>query len=281
MLSACSYGVYWATVTGSRVEDRATSLLTLTGNDVPEEAVKALGSAYSFVIITDAHIGASKVDTAKHNDFAAWFEKQLQNSDAKKRPAFILNLGDTMDSGKESQADEFNAFTDRLAALAKSTLGVSDYKVYAILGNHDLYPSDGWDVFKKTLYPHTSYYKFAIGSLTYYFLDTGNGTLGNPQLTSLHDALFADSNTKIILMHYPLFSELSIFCLQDTIERNRLISYFAKTNVKYVFNGHYHPGGGYDYGPFKEVTIESFGFKQVALLVTVDGQEITTEEISF
>ena len=181
-----------------------------------------------------------------------------------------------------------NEYRDLLARLATPT-DVTDPESktmmhYTVIGNHDLYASDGWDVWERNFYPHTSYYTFKLRSFAYYFLDSGNATLGKPQLEDLEAHLKADPSTpKIIFIHYPVVSNLTEYCLQNTLERNRLLSDFAKSNVRLIFSGHFHPGSAQSYGTFKEKTVKSFGFNDVALLVTVNDetQTISYEEIDF
>ncbi|MDE7391773.1 MAG: hypothetical protein K2M90_04830 [Treponemataceae bacterium] len=98
----------------------------------------------------------------------------------------------------------------------------------------------------------------------------------------LEKRLADDKNAIIVLMHYPVVSDSS-FCLQNTVERNRLLRDFANSNVKMIFSGHYHRGDTHHYGSMTEVTVKSFGFNGTALLVTVDNatQSIKCREINF
>ena len=179
--------------------------------------------------------------------------------------------------GHEDEADDYNKAAARWIQTAKDELGASDYKVYTILGNHDLY-NNGWEVWKKKIYPYTSYYKFTInaggasnGGFDFYFLDSGNGTLGGPQIEDLERNLSASSRPKIIFMHYPLYAGgIFYFALDDVHERARLISAFAESNVKYVFEGHKHQQHDYDFNNFKETVIGAYLQERFFGLVTVD-----------
>ena len=286
LVSSCSYGNYMLHFNGSQVDDRISSIVTIPASELP--AITA-GSSYSFLIIADAHYGSSK--TNKHTDrFIEKFTLALENADETKRPRFIINLGDIMDDGLQSEATDYLALEKKLKVIAKEKLGLSspdDYKTFSIIGNHDLYDEDGWETWKKNFYPatkyRTSYFRFTLGSFSYYFLDTGNATLGLTQLEDLEKQLPSDSNPKIVFQHYPIVLDVSSFCLQNTLERNRLMRDFARSNVRNIFTGHYHPGNSNDFGNFVEKTVKSFGYNDVALLVTVDDakKSVSYEEIKF
>lgn len=284
LVSSCSYGNYMLHFSGSQVDDRATAIATVSGSDLPIIS----DTVYSFLIIADAHFGASK--TNKHLDrFREKFTALFDAEDSEK-PRFIINLGDNMDDGKQDEADDCLKLENQLKEIAKEKLSLAsadDFKIYTILGNHDLYAEDGWDVWKKSFFPGTkygtSYYRFTLGAFSYYFLDTANGTLGKAQLDDLEERLSADSHPKIILMHYPIAPTALAFSLQNTLERNRLLYDFARTNVRKIFSGHYHPGNEKDYGDFGEYTVMSFGYKETSLLVTVNEntQTISYRKIDF
>ncbi len=271
ILASCNYGLPIFLYAETGVEERAVAAVTLDGDNLPQ-----VGNAgkYSFVVLTDSHFGSGKVKR-REDAFLKKFEELLKSEDPSLRPRFIVNLGDTLDGGHSKEADLFNAVAARWIETAKKALGVGDYKVYSILGNHDLY-NDGWDVWKNKIYPYTSCYKFTLDAggsnpFDFFFLDTGNGTLGGPQLEDLERSLQASLQPKIIFMHYPVYAGgLFYFAIDDVEERARLISDFAKNNVKYIFEGHYHPNTDFDFGPFKEADVGSYLEKSVFGLVTVD-----------
>lgn len=280
--SACSYGPYMFNVSETKVDERATSIKDLNEDENlnPPGSIEDLGERYTFLIIADPHTGP-RVSGSVAARFLAKYDAWINGADEREKPRFIVNLGDVLDSGKQSQADTYQEMVGRMgSAIGGENAGKLPH--YGVIGNHDLYASDGWDVWARNFYPHTSYYRFKIGGFSYYFLDTGNGTLGKPQLEDLEKRLAEDENAKIVLMHYPVVSDSS-FCLQNTVERNRLLRDFAGSNVKMIFSGHYHRGDTHRYGSMTEVTVKSFGFNGTALLVTVDNatQSITWREINF
>lgn len=271
LAGSCNYGLPIFLYAETGVEERAINAITLFGKHIPQ-----VGNSgkYSFIVLTDSHFGSSG-EERRESFFLIRFKELLNSPDPSLRPRFIVNLGDTLDGGHSDEADLFNAVAARWIATAKSELGVSDYKVYSILGNHDLY-NNGWEVWKNRIYPYNSYYKFTLdaGGATpfdFFFLDTGNGTLGGNQIEDLENNLKASWRPKIIFMHYPLYAGgIFYFAIDDVEERARLISDFSKSNVKYIFEGHYHPGRDYDIGPFKEVDVGSYLSERAFGLVTVD-----------
>lgn len=271
LFASCNYGMPPFLFGEEPVEDRATKALQLSGPNLPQVGS---GGKYSFVVLTDSHFGNTKYGR-REESFLQKFTELLSSPDPALRPRFIVNAGDTLDGGHSSEADYFNAVAARWIATAKEILGVSDYKVYSILGNHDLY-NNGWENWRCKIYPYTSYYTFTASAggsnaFDFWFLDTGNGTLGANQLEDLERNLQASSRPKIIFMHYPVYAGgLFYFALDDVSERNRLISDFAKSNVKYVFEGHTHSSHDYNFGPFKEAVIGSYLEKKTFGLVTVD-----------
>lgn len=271
LFASCNIGLPIFLYGETGVEERATSARILFGSDLPQVGSN---SKYSFIVFTDAHFGETKYPR-KEEAFLEAFKNHLRNPDETLRPRFIVNIGDTLDGGHSSEADYFNLVRQSWINAAKEILGVSDYKVYSILGNHDLY-NNGWDTWKLRIYPYTSFYFFSINAsggtgFDFLFLDTGNGTLGGPQIENLEYILSQSQRPKIVFMHYPLYAGgIFYFTMDDVTERSRLISDFAKSNVKYVFEGHKHSAYDYDFKNFKEAVISAYLEKKSYGLVTVD-----------
>ena len=292
---SCTYGAYYLLFNEENVDSRATSACVLPlASDSTDTLPNLAGRAvYSFVIITDAHFGAAR--ERRDSAFYALFSKQLNASDESKRPRFVVNLGDTLNAGKAGEADDYLRFCDELRARAAAA-GVPELPIYTILGNHDLY-NNGWEVWKDALYPFTSYYTFSLASgaaandaaapqgFSYYFLDSANGTLGKAQLDDVIARMEQDARPKLVFSHYAVYGGgIFYFTLQDTMERNLLISAFAKNNVRYVFAGHDHADHRYTFkDAFKEHVIASFLYKDVCALVTVDENTgaVTSENVEF
>lgn len=211
---------------------------------------------YSFVIITDTHF-ENKSGRSCDNSFYEW----LFNLQTK--PLFCICLGDVANFGFSENFDVYNKFIKKMQ---------TDYKmpVYTIVGNHDLYNS-GWNSFKKKIFPYTSFYHFETKSFSWYFLDTGNGEVGSIQYKILKTKMEKDSKPKLVFMHYPLFANGdSLFCMEDTTERNMLVTLFEKNNVKYDFVGHTHKYSRSEIGSFVELNVPGLHDKSKWALVTVD-----------
>ena len=276
--TACSYGAYFLRFDEESPESRAKSALTLNDDDLPP----LTAHRYSFVIITDTHFGASK--SRNDDKFIAWLDTQLDAADEGLRPRFVVNLGDTLDSGRDGQADDYIAFCEQLQETA-ARHNLPRFPVYAVLGNHDTY-NNGWEVWKRRVYPYTSYYTFTTADgFSYYFLDSGNGTLGEAQLNDVIARMKDDPRPKLVFTHYPIYGNaIYYFTLQDTMERNLLIDAFARNNVRYIFAGHDHKDHRNTFkDDFREHDIASFLYSDVCSLVTIDETTggVTSKNIDF
>lgn len=288
---SCNYGFFWGLFGEENVDDRSSSLRSLQ-TSVPNFSVQspALSTGvYSALIITDMHYGATWGND-NEQDFLDWLSARFESGDAEKIPRFIVNLGDTADGGHRSEFKDYVDFENRIKSLAKDKLGDSDYKIYSILGNHDLY-NNGVEGYEDLCYPYISSYYFSISvsgsGFTFYFLDTANGTLGESQLNDFKDKISSDSRPKIVFTHYPIYagageSDALLMRLQNTMERNTLLTYFSKYNIKQVFEGHIHKRTSFDFKKFREDVINSFRYGEAALF-TVNEQAgtVSTEIITF
>ena len=265
-ISSCKFGLYQFLFNEESVESRADEIKILQADQIPSFTE----SKYSFALFTDAHVGSE--DFGKCDDkFLAWISKQFENPDETKRPKFLVSLGDNMHTGREDS--KYNSFPDRIKELAQEKNGVSNFKTYSIMGNHDLY-NNGWERFKSNIFPYTSSYCFTDGTFSYYFLDDANNTFGQSQRDAMESAFKQDAKPKIIFIHCPIYIDARdllsiIFKLQDTMERNWILTLFAKNNVKQIFSGHVHSRFKTDYGKFREDALGNFG-KEYWYLVTVD-----------
>jgi len=243
---ACKYGLDEVIYRRNSFRYRSIPMTEL--DDSPTQAMlSSLGSKYSVLIISDMHYGKS--GKSQHEEaLLSW----IDSLPASKRPSFCINLGDTADHGLEDEFDDYIDFELRL----KSRIPY----VYNIVGNHDLYNS-GWDEWESKMYPHTSFYHFATGGLSWYFLDSGSGTLGTRQVEELADAMKNDSKPKIVSLHYPVYSDkinmLSCGSLQDEHEVNTLITIFKKYNVKMILDGHTHRYFMNDLSSFTEFNVST------------------------
>jgi 3',5'-cyclic AMP phosphodiesterase CpdA len=258
---SCEYGLNEFLSRNDDVNDRSKSLR----DDISAPAsVPSTPSAFNCLILTDVHFGAPEY--APIDELIAWINSR-QPPD---KPKFCIVLGDLTESGREAQYKEYAAFTARL----QNETGLV---TYAIAGNHDLYNS-GWRYWKQYAAPHTSYYRFQTAAFSWYFLDSANGTLGPNQLYDFIDRAKSDSRPKLIFSHYPVYSGgVFYYSMSNARERALLLDTFARTNVKYVLTGHWHFGGSYDFGAFKETTLKAFRQMKKWYTLAVDENAQTAE----
>lgn len=286
---ACSGGMYPLLFGEDTVDDRTEKHLVLTGSQTPQSAIDKntdTNGIFSFVVITDPHFGA---DQKRHDDkFLAWFEAQLVQSDETLKPRFAVCLGDSANDGYEDQYKTYSSFTDKVCQLGNDKLGISDFKFYTSIGNHDLF-HNGYEHWKKLIYPYSTYFSFKINEgtdreVTFYSLDSANGTLGANQLEDWEDRLDGDTSPKIVMTHYPVYANGHIvLTTQDDMFIARILTASAKNNVKYIFEGHTHRASDKNYTLFKEMVSGSFLYDRTATLVTVNPStgEVTAQRIYF
>ena len=264
-LSSCKYGFYLALFDEDDVDERTSSLKKLS--DLSFDA-----DVFSFVIVSDVHFGSSA--SRDNAAFFEWYKNALESAEVEKKPRFLVCLGDSADKGYKSEFEEYNEFLREIESMESSYWGKS-IKSLTILGNHDLY-NNGWENWKAQVYPYTAYYSLVLngksgGSVSLFFLDSANGTLGVDQLESLESEICADVNPKIVFSHYPVYAGGNLLMtLQDTTERSLLLTWFSKNNVRYVFAGHAHKNYGFSHSSFREDVTASYVFNRYFRLVTVN-----------
>ncbi|MBO4509421.1 MAG: metallophosphoesterase [Spirochaetaceae bacterium] len=243
----CKFGLEEAFFRPNGVNERSKELTTLQlDSRIANSAIYQSGK-YCFMILSDVHYGAD-YDVPEQQIFN-WldsFDTASTQAEQNKKPLFCAVLGDISNTGNREDFAAFNTFQGKL-----ETKGIP---VYCIVGNHDLLNS-GWNYWKYSCNPHTSFYCFKTSTVSWYFTDTGSGTMGSAQFSALETAFKNDSNRKLVFSHYPLYgggTGIPIFSIGNTKERAKIIDLYAENNVKYVFEGHWHVGGEYDFGKFKE-----------------------------
>ena len=292
--SCANYGFYQLLFGEEDVDERFSGFSDLSGETVLALDL-GLNGKYSFIVVTDVHIGASDVRSSKMNDFLNEISLLFESIDKTKIPRFIVNLGDTADGGHLSEYNDYNSYLEKIRKLAVEKNVVSSteaFKIYTILGNHDLY-NNGWTDWKKTVYPYKSTYYFSLSSgeadydslpFSFYFVDTGNGAFGTDQLDAFEKLLKSDPNPKMIFSHYPFYSDnVPFMALEDTTERNYLLSLFAKNNVKALFGGHVHTVFEHGFGSFSQINTSALFKNEAFRLVTVDEStlSVSTKLIGF
>lgn len=270
-VAGCKFGLEEAFYRPNGVNERSKELSPLTLDSRIENSAVYQSKRYNFLILTDVHFGASY--EVPETQILSWFDGLSQEE----KPLFCIILGDMVENGNSDDFTSFNMFQRKL-----ETKGLP---VYCIVGNHDLLNS-GWSYWKYNCNPHSSFYCFKTDTVSWYFTDTGSGTMGSKQLEALEEAFANDNNRKLVFSHYPLYgggAGIPMFVMGNTKERARIINLFAENNVKYFFAGHFHPGGGYNFGSFTEFvgkTLKSGKFYLVSIDETTgnDANPVTAVE---
>lgn len=278
LLNSCNYGWYIFLFDVEDVESRADSLPRLEEacpSVLPDFA--SFPRTYSFVAVADPHVGAQLYDF-RTDDFLREFGALLGDADERLRPRFVVCLGDNGDGGRQHEYREINGVFARMAEMAAER-GVPNFRNLSIVGNHDLY-NDGWRYFREEEEPcaslfragkPSSAYRFSDGAFSWYALDSAAGTLGETQRRLLADAMEADPAPKIVLTHVPVYGGGNfIMTMQDTRERNELLTLFERNGVRQVLGAHAHREYGYNYGSWREDVLDAAGQNGRFYLVTVD-----------
>lgn len=278
LCTGCKFGlqeIFWR---ADPVDRRSKELVKLTGSELSFD-IDTMPSKYDCLLITDVHFGNDHYSVRQDAFFKSLQKYKAEHSSpSEPQILFCIALGDIADHGRADEFDDYEAFQKGIAAV----IGKPN-SVYNVVGNHDLYNS-GWKLWEKSCYPHRSAYYFETKTFGWYFVDTGNGTLGRPQFYDLKAKLQSSSKPKFIFTHYPLYGHaIQYFSLSNPRERAELISLCAKNNVKMYCAGHYHRGAYYNYGRFKEFTLKALGsFGEYHILhIDEDAQTFSVETVPF
>lgn len=289
LFSCSNVGFYQLLFGEDDVDERYNGFLNLS-DYAPPVLPKDTDGKYSFIVVTDIHIGAYDVHDSKINEFLAKLSVLFSSENQILIPRFIINLGDTGDGGHASEYAKYNTYFGNgglIQTLAKDkgiVENASDFRIYSVLGNHDLY-NNGWDNWKKMVWPYTSTYFSKVSTdssdssripFTFYFIDTGNGSLGKTQISDLEKFLKIDARPKLIFCHYPFYSDGTPFmAIEDTTERNYLLALFQKYNTKDLFGGHVHTNFIKDLGDFDQINTAAMFKNGYFRLVTIDEKTLT------
>ena len=250
LAASCSYGLEQVLHRDTSVDDRVTGL----SNSVLDSPTSA--GAYSVAVLTDVHFGGKSKEYGRCEDaFLEW----LRDSKESEQIAFVVCLGDVAEHGWEDEFKAYAAFVAQMEAI------VGEGTVFSIVGNHDLY-NNGWKWWKQyvntSFQLDTSFFMFQTEAFSWYALDTASGTLGQSQYKALRNAFAADPRPKIVLTHYPFYSNESVrsnyFTMQNSDETARIITLCAENNVRIWGCGHLHLDEVTDFGSFAEVLFPGF-----------------------
>ena len=269
-VNSCGYGALELFHHGAFVDER-TDQLTELGSGRVGSSFDSLSGSYTFVIFSDPHYGSKRADNIDEAEFLEWLDSLSV------KPKFCICLGDIADHGERSEFEKYNAFASRIESITGG-------KVYGVVGNHDLYNS-GWDDFEDLVYPNVSFYRFAINSISYYFLDTGSGSMGTTQFNKFKAAMAADSNYKIVCTHYPCYGTKDFFAsyysLQNTLEADQLITLLKKQKAIAYLSGHMHAEHSTDFGTFTEYVVPAFLSNEKFAVMTVNESNHTATYKSY
>ena len=270
---SCEYGVDQVLDHGDNVTERVTELTEITTeSDLPSVTN---GAKYSFVAFSDVHFGNTSYDRRDDYFFAKLREVKAQYS-ATAPFKFAICLGDVADHGWNSEFSSYSDFMDTVG-------GIVDGKVYTVVGNHDLF-NDGWNSFKKIVWPYTSFYRFQVGgNFTFYFTDSGSGSMGPNQFKMLKKAMEKDERSKVLCSHYAIYATEEYFwnyyTMQNTMETDSLIKLCNNEKVVLSLAGHIHSNhsNGESKLGFKEEIPAAYVSDYTFLVVTIDDSKRTAE----
>ncbi len=252
---------------GDSVYERVDSL-----EEVPAPSPTVSDGKFAFLLVSDVHFGNESYSRRDE----AFFEKLQELKDTlNPPPSFCVCLGDVVENGDvESEWKDYKAWCERVEGLIGN-------KVYTTTGNHDLY-NEGWDFFEEYAYPYTGFFHFETQGFSFYFLDTGSGSMGSKQYDLFTDKAESDDKPKIICTHYPVYGTAKFFqdyyTLQNTEEADSLITFFENNNVKLYLSGHMHALHENELGSFTELVIPCFADNHKFAIVTVNTNENTTTQ---
>ncbi|MBP5156639.1 MAG: metallophosphoesterase [Treponema sp.] len=262
-------GLYKVFDHGPNVSERIGSLR----DDVPAPQNVMRSGRFSFVVTSDVHFGNAGKSYARDDE--AFYRKVQELKDSMEfPPSFVVCLGDVVEKGDDrSEWADYRDWCDRLERMLGN-------KVYTTTGNHDLY-NDGWDYFEDYTYPGTGFFRFAVAGFSFYFLDSGSGSLGSSQYDKFQKALKGDGRPKIICTHYPVYGTAQFFqnyyTLQNTEEADTLITLCAKNNVRLYLAGHMHEQHENNLGSFTELVMPCYAVYHKFAVVTVDVASATVD----
>ena len=88
----------------------------------------------------------------------------------------------------------------------------------------------------------------------------------------------SDDAPKLVFMHVPLYADgLFYFTMQNSAERNQIISVFNKNNVKAVIDGHTHIQSVSNLGNFDEYTMAGYLEKRAYTLLRINERNATVK----
>jgi 3',5'-cyclic AMP phosphodiesterase CpdA len=268
LFTSCQYDLEHAFFRAGDTNERTNTCYTITASESPDASLEA----YSVAVFSDIHFGNKTVKQRHEQAFLDWLQETKANGTA---PAFCICLGDIAEHGQEEEFKAYNEFVAKVEALLGSG------KVYNVLGNHDLF-NNGWEDYKKLIFPYKSFYHFKTKQFSWYCLDTASGTLGRKQYETIKKMFQNDPSPKIILTHIPAYSNplnsMGYFSMQNTYEADLLLTLYSNSNVKLVLNGHIHEPYKNYFNSFLELTAPGITQTNSWTVISIDENAGTISE---
>ena len=205
----------------------------------PATAAEAASSSFSFVQISDTHVGFKGQANA---DAAATLQQVVDRVNAlQPAPAFVLHTGD------QTHGQKAGAF-DTVAEILK---GVKAERIFYVPGEHDVFLDGGQEYFGR-------YGKGTVGGRGWQSFDykgthfvglvnvlkykgEGMGALGEDQIEWLEKdvAPLSSSTPVVIFSHVPLWAVYPQWGW-TTEDAGRALAYLGRFGSVTVLNGHIH-----------------------------------------
>jgi len=205
----------------------------------PYQDIVTSSDDYAILFMGDSHIGSTKnlisfVNTAKTSNAAA-----------------IVMAGD-LTTGEKEDCDKLETCLPPSSSLLS----------FLTVGNHDLWPGNGWNEFYNRF--GASVYLFTVkttgGTDLFISLDTGSGTLGAEQLAWFEDVLQnqrPDYRRCIVFTHNNFFRFRHTETDNPPVEElNKLIELFTRHHVDMLVAGHDHKRDAVVFGITTYVVME-------------------------
>lgn len=208
------------------------------GGEYSKHAAEMMGADFSFIRISDSHIGFSK---EANPDVTATLQIAVDRiSSAPARPDFLLHTGDISQLSKPSEFD-----------TAEQVLkGAKAGKIFYVPGEHDVLTDDGQqyldrfgrDTKGKGWYSFDHKGAHFIGLVNVVNLKAGGlGSLGPDQLKWLEDDVrrLKDSTPVVVFAHIPLWAVYPEWGW-GTDDSEQALGYLKRFGSVSVLNGHIH-----------------------------------------
>lgn len=223
-------GLIW-TLNGGILTSRALA-------DMPAAGAQAAATDFSFVQISDSHIGFNK---PANTDVTGTFQEAVRRINASPKPAdFIIHTGDLTHL---AQADEFDALEQMLTEAKPS-------QVFYVPGEHDFLSDNGAQYLNRFGKGTQGYGWYSFDQKGVHFIglvnvfgksELGLGTLGAEQLEWLKKDLAGRSTSTpiVVFAHVPLWEVYAQWGwgTQDGAQALNLLKGFGSVTI---LNGHIH-----------------------------------------